>query len=149
MRKEECGVTAFKDLRARDIMVKKPLAFAPERRLLDAVRVLIDQRIPGAPVVDDHGNLVGVLTEREFLEAVVVAGYHGEGGGRVRDHMNDQIQTVDVDASLFDIAMLFVATAYRWFPVVDENRLVGVVARREVLRAIIDGFGRRQSGVRG
>ena len=137
------------DLRASDIMVKKPLVFKPERRLLDAVRVLIDQRIPGAPVVDDRGSLVGALTEREFLAAVVVAGYHAEEGGRVKDHMSKDVQTVHVDASLFDVAMQFVKTGYRWFPVVDENRLVGVIARREVLRAIIDGFGRRRSGVRG
>ncbi len=137
------------DLRVRDIMVTKPLFFKPERRLLDAVRVLVDQRLPGAPVVDDHGTLLGVLTESEFLQAVVVAGYHGESGGRVVDHMNRHVQTVDVDASLFDVAMLFIATTFRWFPVVDENRLVGVVARREVLRAIIDSFGRRRSGVRG
>ena len=142
-------MTWFRDLRAKDIMVSKPLVFHPDRRLLDAVRVLVDQRIPGAPVVDDQGNLVGVLTERAFLEAVVVAGYHAEGGGSVGDHMQTGVQTVDVDASLFDVAMLFIETAFRWFPVVDENRLVGVVARREVLRAIIDGFGRRRSGFRG
>ena len=139
----------LRNLRARDIMVKKPLVFKPDRRLLDAVRVLIDQRIPGAPVVDDQGNLVGVLTERAFLEAVVVAGYHGESGGCVRDHMNQEVETVSADASLFDVAMLFIETAFRWFPVVDENRLVGVIARREVLRAIIDGFGRRHSSIRG
>ncbi len=140
---------SLRDLKASDIMVKKPLVFKPDRPLLDAVRVLIDQRIPGAPVVDDQGNLIGALTEREFLEAVVVAGYHGEAGGRVGDHMNTDVQTVHVDASLFDVAMLFIETSFRWFPVVDENRLVGVVSRREVLRAIIDGFGRRRSGVRG
>lgn len=140
---------SLKNLRARDIMVDKPLVFKPDRPLLDAVRVLIDQRVPGAPVVDDHGNLVGVLTERAFLAAVVVAGYHGEGAGRVRDHMNEEFQTVSVDASLLDVAALFVETSLRWFPVVDENRLVGVVARREVLRAIIDSFGRRRSGIRG
>lgn len=140
---------SLRDLRARDIMVTKPLTFKPDRRLLDAVRALIDQRIPGAPVVDDHGNLVGVLTEDAFLEPVVVAGYHGEGGGRVADHMNDVVQTVHVDTSMFDVAMLFIETSFRWFPVVDENRLVGVIGRREVLRAIIDRFGRRRSGVRG
>lgn len=142
-------MTVFKDLRVRDIMVAKPLAFAPDRRLLDAVRVLVDQRIPGAPVVDECGNLVGVLTERAFLEAVVVAGYHAEGGGAVGDHMNSEVQTVSVDASLFEVATLFIETGFRWFPVVDDNRLVGVVARREVLRAIIDAFGRRRSSVRG
>ena len=142
-------MTWFRDLRAQDIMVRKPLTFHPDRRLLDAVRVLIDQRIPGAPVVDEQGNLVGVLTERAFLEAVVVAGYHAEGGGSVGDHMQTEVQTVPLDASLFDVAMLFIETALRWFPVVDENRLVGVIARREVLRAIIDGFGQRRSGIRG
>jgi CBS domain-containing protein len=146
---EEARAMSLKDLRARDIMVTKPLVFKPDRRLLDAVRALIDQRIPGAPVVDDHGNLVGVLTEDAFLEAVVVAGYHGEGGGRVADHMNKVVQTVHVDTSMFDVAMLFIETSFRWFPVVDENRLVGVIGRREVLRAIIDSFGRRRSGVRG
>ncbi|KPK51056.1 MAG: hypothetical protein AMJ63_13315 [Myxococcales bacterium SG8_38_1] len=140
---------SLKDIRVRDIMVTKPLTFKPDRRLLDAVRVLVDQRLPGAPVVDGNGNLLGVLTESEFLQAVIVAGYHGESGGRVADHMNRHVQTIDVDASLFDVAMLFIATSFRWFPVVDENRLVGVVARREVLRAIIDSFGRRRSGIRG
>jgi CBS domain-containing protein len=138
----------FRELRARDIMVKKPLTFSPDRRLLDAVRVLIDQRVPGAPVVDQQGTLLGVLTENEFLEAVLVAGYHAEGGGRVGDHLNEVVATVGVDDSLFDVATKFIETGYRWFPVVDENRLVGVIARREVLRAIIDGFGRRQSRVR-
>ena len=142
---EEARVVTFRNLRAFDIMVKKPLAFKPEQRLLDAVRVLVDQRIPGAPVADDHGNLVGVLTEQAFFEAVVVAGYHGEGGGRVRDHMITEFQTVPIDASLLDVATLFIETAFRWFPVVDENRLVGIIARREVLRAIIDGLGRRRS----
>lgn len=142
-------MTGFRDLQAKDIMVKKPLTFHPDRRLLDAVRVLIDQRIPGAPVVDDQGNLLGVLTERAFLETVVVSGYHGEVGGRVGDYMNSEVQSVSIDESLFDVAMLFIETAFRWFPVVDDDRLVGVIARREVLRAIIDGFGRRRSGVRG
>ena len=131
-----------RDLQARDVMIKKPLVFSPERRLLDAVRMLVDQRVPGAPVVDERGSLGGALTERDFLEALVVAGYHAEEGGRVGDHMNPDVQTVQVDTSLFDVATLFAKTGYRWFPVVDENRVVGVVARREVLRAIIDAFGR-------
>lgn len=143
------GMRRIENLRARDIMVSKPLAFSPDMGLLDAVRVLVDQRVPGAPVVDDRGTLVGALTEREFLEAVVIAGYHGEAGGRVSDYMNTEFKTVHVDDSLLDVAMQFIRTNVRWFPVVDDNRVVGVIARREVLRAIIDGFGARRSGTRG
>jgi CBS domain-containing protein len=98
--------------------------------------------------VDDRGNLLGILTEDAFLEAVVVAGYHAEAAGRVADHLTEKFETVSVDASLFDVATRFIETKSRWFPVVDDDRLVGVIARREVLRAIIDGFGWRQSGIR-
>ncbi|RLB44032.1 MAG: CBS domain-containing protein, partial [Deltaproteobacteria bacterium] len=58
-------------------MVTKPVVFTRETGLLDAVRVLVDRHISGAPVVDERGNLVGVLTERDFLKAALVAGYHG------------------------------------------------------------------------
>ena len=62
-----------------------------ETDLLDAVRVLVDRRLSGAPVVDERGNLVGVLTERDFLKAALVAGYHGERGGCVGDYMSRDV----------------------------------------------------------
>ena len=73
-----------KEMRVRDIMVKKPVVFTIDTDLLDAVSTLVDRHITGAPVVDARGNLVGLLTERDFLRAALVAGYHGERGGCVR-----------------------------------------------------------------
>jgi len=87
-------------------------------------------------VIDARGNLVGVLTERDFLKAALVAGYHGERGGCVGDHMNAEVEAVNADDSLFDVATRFVETK------------VGVIARSDVLRAVMDAFGRRRSGVR-
>jgi CBS domain-containing protein len=117
--------------------------------LLDAIRILVERRISGAPVVDARGSLVGVLTERDFLKAALVAGYHGERGGCVGDHMNANVEAVNADDSLFDVATRFVETKYRRYPVIEDNRVVGVIARSDVLRAVMDAFGRRRSGVRG
>ena len=135
-----------KEIRVRDFMVAKPVVFTSDTDLLDAVRVLVDRRISGAPVVDEQGNLVGVLTERDFLRAALVAGYHGESGGCVGDHMSSDVQAVDANDSLIDVATRFIETQHRRYPVMEDNRVVGVVARRDVLRAVLDTFGPYRPG---
>jgi CBS domain-containing protein len=140
MSEEARVVKPVKEVRVRDFMVTKPVVFTPETDLLDAVRVLVDRHISGAPVVDERGNLVGVLTERDFLKAALVAGYHGERGGCIGDYMTRDVEAVNADDSLLDVAARFVETKYRRYPVMEDNRVVGVVARRDVLRAVIDAF---------
>ena len=130
-------------------MVIKPVVFTRDTDLLDAVRILVDRRISGAPVVDGRGNLVGVLTERDFLRAALVAGYHGESGGCVGDYMSSDVEAVNADDSLLDVATRFVETKHRRYPVMEDNRVVGLVTRQDVLRAVIDTFGPRRSGFRG
>ncbi len=127
-----------KELRVREFMVAKPVVFSRHMRMLDAVCTLINKRISGAPVVDERGNFVGVLTERDCLKAVVVAGYHGEGGGCVGDYMSSSAEAVHLDDSLLDVAARFVETQYRRFPVIEDNRIVGLVSRRDVLRTVME-----------
>lgn len=134
-------MTPVKEMRVRDFMVTKPVLFTPDMDLLDAVSLLVNRRISAAPVVDDRGSLIGVLTEQDFLKAALVAGYHGESGGCVADYMTHEVQAVNADDSLLDVAMGFVETKYRGFPVMEDNRVVGYVTRRQVLRAVIDTFG--------
>lgn len=133
-------MTPVKEMRVRDFMVTKPVLLKRDTDLLDAVRMLVDRRISGAPVVDDRGNLIGVLTERDFLRAALVAGYHGESGGSVGDYMSSDVQAVNADDSLLDVAMGFVQTKYRGFPVMEDNRVVGYVTRRHILRVVLDTF---------
>jgi CBS domain-containing protein len=134
-------MTPVKEMRVRDFMVAKPLVFSRETDLLDAVRIMVDRRISGAPVVDERGNLIGVLTESDFLRAALVAGYHGESGGCVGDYMSRHVQAVNANDSLLDVATRFVETKHRRFPVMEDNRVVGLVTRHDVLRAVIDAFG--------
>jgi len=135
-----------KGMRVRDIMVTKPVVFASDTDLLDAVSTLVDRHITGAPVVDARGNLVGLLTERDFLRAALVAGYHGERGGCVGDYMSRNVEAVNADDSLLDVATRFIETKRRRYPVIEDNRVVGVVVRRDVLRAVMRAFDLRGAG---
>lgn len=119
-------------------MTSDPLVLRPEMSVLDAIGELVSHRVSGAPVVDSVGDVVGVLTERDCVEVVLQATYHDEPGGRVEEFMTRDPETVDASASLVDVAQRFTETPYRRFPVLDDGRLVGLIARRDVLRAVLD-----------
>lgn len=120
----------------KDYMARTLVTFKPETDVLDAVQVLVEKRIAGAPVVDDDGSLIGMLSELDCLTIVLNAGYHGDWGGPVSEYMTVGTQTVDAEMSIVDLAQVFVTSRFRRFPVMYENRLVGQISRRDVLRAL-------------
>jgi CBS domain-containing protein len=124
-------------------MTADVVTLRPEMDVLEAIATLVDNRISGAPVVDALGTVVGVLTERDCIDVLLQAGYHGDPGGRVEEYMTREPQTVDVSASLFDVARRFAAAPFRRFPVLESGRLVGMISRRDVLRHVLDLAGSR------
>jgi CBS domain-containing protein len=126
---------------ARDYMSSTLIHFRPDMDVLEAVGLLVEHSISGGPVIDRLGNLVGVLAEHDCLEAAAQAGYHDSRGGMVRDYMCTDFQTVDVNDSIMDIARLFRrdgVSYHRGLPVMKNNRVVGNVSLRDVLRAFQD-----------
>jgi CBS domain-containing protein len=126
----------LKSTMVKDYMSKTLVTFKPDMSVLDAVHTLVEHRIAGAPVVDDAGNLIGMLSELDCLKVVLQAGYHGAYGGPVRDYMTSEVQTVNAEMSIIDLAQRFLDSNFRRFPVTDRNRLVGQISRRDVLRAL-------------
>jgi CBS domain-containing protein len=104
--------------------------------ILRASQVLIGNDISGAPVLDRHGRLIGILTERDCLRVVLQAAYHGEPGGQVHEYMSWQPVSVRPDDTILDLAQRFIKEKYRRYPVLDGGRLVGVISRRDVMRAM-------------
>ncbi len=126
----------LKSCLVKDYMSRTLITFKPETNVLDAVHTLVENRIAGAPVVDDAGNLVGMLSEFDCLKVALQAGYHEMYGGPVRDYMSKEVETVNAEMSIVDLAQRFADKGYRRFPVTDRNRLVGQISRRDVLRAL-------------
>lgn len=126
----------LKSILVKDYMSRTLVKFKPETKVLDAVHELVKHRIAGAPVVDDAGNLVGMLSELDCLKVALQAGYHGDYGGPVSEYMSKNVETVNAEMSIVDLASKFLNTRYRRFPVTDKNRLIGQISRRDVLRAL-------------
>jgi len=110
--------------------------FTPDMNILDAISQLLKHRITGAPVMDLHGNLVGILTEKDCMKVAVNAAYHNEWGGRVEEYMTNEVKTIDIDASIVDAAETFLTASFRRMPVLERHRVVGQVSRHDVLVAL-------------
>jgi len=120
----------------KDHMSKNVVTLAPEAEVLQAVHELIEKDISGAPVLDKHGRLVGVLSERDCMQVVMQGDYHGAPAGLVKDFMSDNPQWVSPEQSILTLADLFISGRFHRYPVVDNGRLVGVISRRDVMKAL-------------
>ena len=122
---------------AADIMARSEATLDPETDIYDALARLLKSRLTGAPVVDDEGKLLGMLTERDCLKVLVGGALDGLPTGKVSDYMTASAQSISPTATLFDIAHIFLTRSYRKLPVVDEaGRVIGQVSRRDMLVAI-------------
>ena len=117
------------------------ITLKPDMDIMEAVQMLTKRGLPGAPVIDELGNFVGVLAEKDCLEAVLTASYYEEWGGSVSEYMQTDVRTIEASTSLVEAARQFIETSLRGFPVVDDNRIVGQLNRSDLLRALI-----KQSG---
>lgn len=120
----------------RDYMAGRLVTFKADTDVLDAIHELLKNGIAGAPVVNDQGDLIGMLSELDCLKIALNAGYYGDWGGPVADYMTENVETIDADMNIVDVAQRFLTSGYRRFPVILENRLVGQISRRDVLRAL-------------
>jgi CBS domain-containing protein len=120
-------------LTARNIMTDNLITVRPEDSTEAAIQLLLDEQISGLPVVNKQGHLVGVITEFALLGLVYDQDLKNQ---TVDQHMTRELITVNIDDPVSRVADLCIVHRVRRLPVMENGRLVGVIARRDVLRAL-------------
>jgi CBS domain-containing protein len=126
----------MRSARVKDFMTADPVSLAPDMDIHRAMKILLEREISGAPVLDEQGGLVGILSIKDCLRVAFSASYHQEWGGRVSEFMSSEVQTIESDTDIVEAAELFLKVRYRRFPVVTNGRLDGLISRYDVLRAL-------------
>lgn len=125
------------NISVREYMTPNPIVFRPNMDVYEAIRKLLEHRTTGAPVVDEQGKVIGAFSELECLHIVVTSAYYEDMGGKVSEYMTEDVTTVDADASIVEVAELFANSRLRHFPVMEEGKLVGVISRVDILKALV------------
>jgi CBS domain-containing protein len=108
---------------------------APDATVYDALQLMADKGI-GAVVVLEDGKLVGVMSERDYARNVILKG-RASKDTLVRAIMTDRVITVFPNASMDECMALMTQKHVRHLPVIDQDKLVGLVSIGDVVKAII------------
>lgn len=131
--KKEVNYESVTKYMARDL-----ITFTPDQEIQDAIDIMLEKRISGAPVLNEKKELVGMLSEKDCLRIIVDARYHNHPNnkGTVADYMSTNVRTISVDKDVVEVADQFLSTQFRRFPVVDDKGVLkGQVSRRDIMRA--------------
>jgi CBS domain-containing protein len=122
-------------LTAGAIMTPSLITVRPDASIDEAIDLLLREQISGLPVLDDDGRLVGVITEFALL---AIAYDRRVKNHTVSQHMTRDLIMVDADDPVSRVADLCIVHRVRRVPVIKDGRMVGVIARRDVLRALVE-----------
>ena len=114
---------------ARDIMTKEVVSTRPSCKVEEVTRVLYFHGVSGLPVLNEEKRVLGMITEADILGRKT-------GQDTVVDIMSSPAYTVSEETPLEEIAVLLNEKGIKRVPVVREGRLVGIVSRADLIRAL-------------
>ena len=121
---------------AKDIMSTNLITLTEQATVEDALKVLINARITGVPIVDwKTGVMKGVLSEFDIIKHIGKKKKLEEGAFQEKIRYSRKTKFILTNTPLSEIVKLFVTCKYRRLPVLDDHkRLVGVITRRDLMR---------------
>ena len=143
-------------MHARQIMASRVISVTPEQTVFEAVNLMLRNHVSGLPVVDRAGNVVGMISESDFLRRAEIGtprkrrrllsfifghgaeaeDYVHEHGRKISEIMKPDPITIDEKAPLSEIVDLMEHHNIKRIPVVDAGKLVGIVSRSNLLQAL-------------
>jgi CBS domain-containing protein len=143
-------------MKAKDVMTAGVMTVAEDASINEAIRLMLQRKISGLPVVDASGALVGMVTEGDFLRrselgterrvsrwlefllgpGKLAQNYVHAEGRKVRDVMTNEVHTIDEQAPLTELVAIMERRKIKRVPVLRGGKLVGIVTRANLLHAL-------------
>ena len=122
----------------RRYMTQNVVTVHKDLNIYKAIDKLLHHHISGTPVIDDSGDMVGILTEKDCLRIMANGSFHEMPSGPASRYMSEDVKTVALGTDIFVVADLFLKNHFRRVPVLNGKKLVGQISRCDVLSAVKD-----------
>lgn len=123
-------------LLVKDFMSKKVVSFTNETSIAVAVHSLLQSHQIGAPVINEHKQVIGWISEQDCLDKMLKSSYHCDETALVGDIKNEQVLSVSPQDNVLDLANKMLGQKPKTYPVVEDGKLIGIIARRDILNAV-------------
>jgi CBS domain-containing protein len=143
-------------MRAHQIMTSDVVTVGPEASIVDAANIMLKQHVSGLPVVNEAGQLIGVISEGDFIRRTELgterkrgrwlrlllgpgqsaSDFVHEHGRKVSEIMTTHPHTVQADATVVEIVKTMEKHHVKRLPVMQDGRMVGIVTRKNLLKAV-------------
>lgn len=131
----------MKEIIVKDFMYANFAKISIDMPVITASIELIQKEALGGPVVDHENKLLGWISEQECLHVTTQFAYHNQRVALVKDIMRTDVLSIRADQSIFSLAEKMKDSQPKNYPVIDDrNRVIGVITRRRVLKALLDNF---------
>jgi len=144
-------------MNASDIMTPGVISADPDATVLEAARYMLQHHISGLPIIDKTGNLVGIVSEGDFLRrretstdrkrsrwldflmgpGKMAAEYTRTHGRKVSEVMTTEVHTVTEDTPIEKIVELMERRRIKRVPVLQGNKVIGIVTRANLMHAVV------------
>jgi CBS domain-containing protein len=132
-------------MRVRDLMSTPVITVRPGTPITDAAGALLEHSVAALPVVDAGGGLCGIVSEADLIDGSIRPATAGwprpvpvpRPGRMVADIMTRQVVTTTPDTDAADAAAEMIQHGIRSIPVVEDGAVVGIVARRDMVRSLL------------
>jgi CBS domain-containing protein len=121
-----------------DLVRRDTAVLTPDMPIRRAVAMLVHQKAAAAPVIDDSGALMGILSQKDCFRPSLNASYYQEWTGAVADFMSPNPMTLAANIDIITAAEAFLEHPYRMFPILEGERFIGMLHRSDVLRRLVE-----------
>lgn len=122
----------------KDYMDHNHRAVKMDTNIRDLVGILLKAGVTGMPVIDHDNQLVGFVSEQDCIKELLNDAFFCGTPPDVAEVMSRNLATVTPNTSIVEVAQLLLTNKPKIYPVVDDGKLVGVINRNRVLRALVD-----------
>ena len=147
-------------LKVKDIMTTEIITVSPETEIVNAAKILLEKKINGLPVTDSSGRLLGVLTQSDlvaqqkdipipsvftlmesYVPLTLIKRIDNEvekiAALTVEQAMTPDPVTVSPETDIAEVAKLMVDNKYHTLPVMEGDKVVGIVGKEDVLKILV------------
>ncbi len=120
----------------RDYMQSNILAIKASANVREVVEHLLKWDVTGAPVVNEQMVVIGFVSEQDCIKEMLNSAFYAENSALVTDIMRPDVLTVTPETSILEIAEIMLGNKPKNYPVIEHGKLVGLINRRHILRAL-------------